>query len=75
MRFTVKIHPCPETVDALTSLAQDVTASTRLGYQARMLFDQRFDMHYAERLAEGDRGSDTAGRELIHRLRSYGVQR
>jgi glycosyltransferase involved in cell wall biosynthesis len=45
--FSVEMHHAREAADVISKLARDAAAYRRLGSQARLLFDQRFERSYA----------------------------
>ncbi|WHZ21594.1 MAG: Glycosyltransferase [Nitrospira sp.] len=47
--ISVEVHDAQEAAAAIDRLARDPTVCSRLGLQARILFDQRFEKSYAER--------------------------
>ncbi|MGC3973862.1 MAG: glycosyltransferase family 4 protein [Nitrospira sp.] len=51
--FSVEIRQVQETADVISRLADDEVAYRRLGSQARLLFEQRFERSYAEKAWEG----------------------
>lgn len=50
--FTVEVRQSKEAASVIREAAQDEYVCSRLGHQARMLFDQRFDKRYAEKAWE-----------------------
>ena len=47
--FSVEVHQAQEAAAIISRLAGDAATCSRLGDQARILFDQRFEKSYAER--------------------------
>lgn len=50
--FTVEVRQAKEAASLIREVAQDEYVCNRLGHQARMLFDQRFDQRHAEQAWE-----------------------
>jgi hypothetical protein len=50
--FTVEVRQSKEAASVIREVAQDEYVCSRLGHQARMLFEQRFDKRYAEKAWE-----------------------
>jgi glycosyltransferase involved in cell wall biosynthesis len=47
--FSVEVHQAQEAATVINRLARDAAACSRLGSQARILFEQRFEKSYADR--------------------------
>ncbi|MDR4480316.1 MAG: hypothetical protein R3B37_11310 [Nitrospira sp.] len=47
--FSLEVHQAQESAAVISKLAEDAAGCNRLGQQARMLFDQRFEKSYAEK--------------------------
>jgi hypothetical protein len=60
--FTVEVSQAKEAASVIREVAQDECVCSRLGQQARTLFDQRFDKRYAEKAWESVIGEAIAAR-------------